>query len=99
MIGRRTLIAGAAALAAAPALAQRKAAGSNAGRAIGLQLYTVRTLFQADPVATLETLARIGYREVEYGGGGYEAMDPAMLRATASAVLMPSAAAERMPPA
>ncbi len=47
---------------------------------IGLQLYTVRDLFQKDPVGTLEAVARIGYREVEYGGGGYDAMDHAMLR-------------------
>lgn len=50
--------------------------------AIGLQLYTVRDLFAKDPVATLEAVAKIGYREVEFGGGGYEAMDPAMLRRT-----------------
>ena len=50
--------------------------------AIGLQLYTVRELFQKDPVATLEAVARIGYREVEFGGGGYEGMDHAMLRRT-----------------
>lgn len=79
MIDRRTLIAGGVALAAAPAFGQRKA---RAGRPIGLQLYTLRTLFQADPVATLEQVARIGYKEVEYGGGGYDAMDPAMLRRT-----------------
>lgn len=77
MIHRRTLLAGAVALAAVPAFAQtarRKATP------IGLQLYTLRTLFQADPVATLEQVARIGYKEVEYGGGGYDAMDHAMLR-------------------
>ena len=49
-------------------------------KAIGLQLYTVRDLFAKDPVATLEAVARIGYREVEFGGGGYEAMDATMLR-------------------
>lgn len=51
-------------------------------KAIGLQLYTVRDAFQKDPVATLERVARIGYREIEYGGGGYDKLDPAMLRRT-----------------
>ncbi|WP_234419169.1 sugar phosphate isomerase/epimerase family protein [Sphingomonas sp. EC-HK361] len=51
-------------------------------RKVGLQLYTVRELFQRDPVATLEKVARIGYREVEFGGGNYEAMDHALLRRT-----------------
>jgi sugar phosphate isomerase/epimerase len=50
--------------------------------AVGLQLYTVRELFAADPVGTLEKVAAVGYREVEFGGGGYEAMDAALLRAT-----------------
>lgn len=49
---------------------------------IGLQLYTIRELFAADPMGTLEKVAKIGYREVEYGGGGYDAMDHAALRKT-----------------
>lgn len=80
MINRRTLIGGAGgalALAAMPRLAM----GAQL-KAIGLQLYTVRELFQKDPVKTLEAVARIGYREVEYGGGGYDAMDHRMLRRT-----------------
>ena len=78
MIGRRTLLAGAAgaaALACFPASAAQR-------RAIGLQLYTLRELFAKDPVKTLEQVAAIGYREVEFGGGGYDAMDSAMLRGT-----------------
>lgn len=62
-------------LAATPAWARR-----GAGRPIGLQLYTLRELFAADPIGTLGKVARIGYREVEYGGGGYDAMDHAALR-------------------
>lgn len=80
MMNRRTLIGGAGgalALAAMP----RLAVGAQL-KAIGLQLYTVRDLFQKDPVKTLEAVARIGYREVEYGGGGYDAMDHRMLRRT-----------------
>jgi sugar phosphate isomerase/epimerase len=53
-----------------------------AAKPIGLQLYTVRELFSRDPMATLEQVAAIGYREVEYGGGGYDRMDHAALRAT-----------------
>lgn len=83
MISRRNLIAGAGGVAAlsladfaiAPAFAAQI-------KAIGLQLYTVRDIFQKDPVGTLEQIARIGYREVEYGGGGYDAMDYALLRKT-----------------
>lgn len=78
MIGRRTLLAGAtgaAALACFPAVAAQR-------RAIGLQLYTLREIFAKNPVKTLEQVARIGYREVEFGGGGYDAMDSAMLRGT-----------------
>lgn len=73
------MLAGGAALAAAFA-AGPLAAGGAPGRKIGLQLYTVRELFAPDPIGTLEKVAAIGYREVEYGGGGYEAMDHAALR-------------------
>lgn len=83
MMNRRSLMLGAggfAALACQPfALGAANAAQI---RSIGLQLYTVRELFAADPVATLEKVAKVGYREVEYGGGGYDAMDHALLRST-----------------
>ncbi len=74
---RRILLAGAGALALIPRAAAARQLGP-----IGLQLYTVRELFQQDPVRTLEQVARIGYREVEFGGGGYDAMDHALLRRT-----------------
>lgn len=80
MIDRRSLMGAGLGLGAAtllPGTAQAARLG-----AIGLQLYTVRDLFAADPVKTLEAVARIGYRQVEYGGGGYDAMDHAMLRRT-----------------
>jgi sugar phosphate isomerase/epimerase len=35
---------------------------------IGVQLYTVRDLMQANVRATLELVARVGYREVEFAG-------------------------------
>lgn len=83
MISRRTLLAGAGG-AAALALSDRIIPAAHAAQipAVGLQLYTVRELFQKDPVATLGQVARIGYREVEFGGGGYDAMDHALLRRT-----------------
>jgi len=79
-IDRRTFVA---------SMGTMMAAGSVAGlaraaqvRKAGLQLYTVREIFQNDPVGTLEKVARIGYREVEFGGGNYDKMDPALLRRT-----------------
>ncbi|UZK68609.1 sugar phosphate isomerase/epimerase [Sphingomonas sp. S1-29] len=76
-LNRRQILGTGAALtalaAAGPAFAQPK-------RAIGIQLYTVRELFGPDPMGTLEKIAKIGYREVEFGGGGYDKMDHAALR-------------------
>ena len=81
MIDRRTLVFGTAGTAMLAGLAGPALAASKAKLGpIGLQLYTVRDLFAADPVATLRKVAAVGYREVEFGGGGYEKMDPAMLR-------------------
>jgi sugar phosphate isomerase/epimerase len=80
MISRRQWMAGSAALATA--LAAGPALGQASRRPIGLQLYTVRELFSTDPMGTLEKVAAIGYREVEYGGGGYDKMDHAALRKT-----------------
>lgn len=83
MINRRSMMLGAgglAALACQPTAAL--AARTGKIRTIGLQLYTVRNLFAADPVATLEKVAKVGYREVEYGGGGYDRMDHGLLRST-----------------
>lgn len=81
MINRRQWMAGGAALgatlAAGPLMAK-----SLKSKPIGIQLYTVRELFSKDPMGTLEKVAAIGYREVEYGGGGYDKMDHAALRKT-----------------
>ena len=76
-LNRRTFVAAAGGLMALGASGIARAAQI---RAIGLQLYTVREIFATDPVGTLEKVARIGYREVEYGGGNYDTMDHAMLR-------------------
>jgi sugar phosphate isomerase/epimerase len=83
MISRRNLLAGAGGVAAlAIADLPVRAASAAQLKKIGIQLYTVRDLFAKDPAGTLEQIARIGYREVEYGGGGYDVMDHAMLRKT-----------------
>lgn len=83
MIRRRTLLAGAGGAIAATLLDRIVPPAQAASlSAIGIQLYTVRDIFQKDPAGTLAAIAKIGYREVEFGGGGYEAMDTAMLRRT-----------------
>ncbi len=83
MVSRRQWLAGSAALAATVAACAPVARGAaSMPKPIGLQLYTLRELFSRDPHATLEQVAAIGYREVEFGGGGYDKMDHAALRAT-----------------
>jgi sugar phosphate isomerase/epimerase len=79
-IDRRTFIATISATLAASGIPG--AARAAQVRKAGLQLYSIREIFQKDPVATLQAVARIGYREVEYGGGGYDKMDHALLRKT-----------------
>jgi sugar phosphate isomerase/epimerase len=80
ILNRRNLLVGAgSAIALTLADLPVRAAAAQL-KAIGIQLYTVRDIFAKDPVGTLEKIAGIGYREVEYGGGGYDAMDHAMLR-------------------
>lgn len=81
MVNRRQWLAGGAAFATTLAAGPLLAKGLKS-KPIGIQLYTVRELFAADPMATLEKVAAIGYREVEYGGGGYDKMDHAALRKT-----------------
>jgi sugar phosphate isomerase/epimerase len=83
IVNRRNMLAGAAGAAAFAFLEfPIKPASAAQIKAVGLQLYTVRDIFEKDPVGTLEKVARIGYREVEFGGGGYDGMDAAMLRKT-----------------
>jgi len=76
-LNRRTFVAAAGGLMALGATGIARAAQI---RTIGLQLYTVREIFATDPVGTLEKVAQVGYREVEFGGGNYDTMDHAMLR-------------------
>jgi sugar phosphate isomerase/epimerase len=75
---RRTFVGTVAALANAPhGFPQIAGARSRIDR-IGLQLYTVRDLLQRDFEGTLATVARIGYREVEFAG--YFGHTPAAVR-------------------
>ncbi|MEP6573473.1 MAG: sugar phosphate isomerase/epimerase [Gemmatimonadota bacterium] len=53
-------------------------AGSARIERIGVQLYTVRDAFGKDPAGTLERIAAIGYREVEFAG--YANQSPEALR-------------------
>lgn len=82
--------------AALGALAVGCSGGSTAGRArrldrIGLQLYTLRSAMAADFEGTLDRVAEIGYREVEFAG--YFDREPAELkRALANAGLAAPAA-------
>src|SRR3546814_12621599 len=80
-MNRRAFVTGAGGLMAMSGMGMTGIARAARVKAVGLQLYTVRELFANDPVGTLEKVVRIGYREVEFGGGNYEKMDPAMLRA------------------
>lgn len=79
-MNRRAFIAGAGGMMAMSGLGMTAMARAARVRAVGLQLYTVRELFAKDPVGTLGKVARIGYREVEFGGGNYDTMDHAKLR-------------------
>src|SRR5690606_7592280 len=58
---------------------------------LGLQLYTVRDLMAEDLVATLELVAGVGYREVEFAG--YFDTPPADVRRHLEAVGLPAPAA------
>lgn len=86
MHDRRTFLAmigsAAAALAAGcksePRNAIRQAGAFQPPRAIGLQLYTMRALLARDFERTLEQVAAIGFREVEFAG--YHGRSPAAVR-------------------
>jgi sugar phosphate isomerase/epimerase len=82
MTSRRTLLQALGVGAVASALPRELFAGTRTAKldAVGLQLYTVRTLMAKDVEATLATVAGVGYREVEFAG--YFNREPAALRAT-----------------
>ena len=68
-MNRRNFIFAAAALAAGCSRdSDVTGSGTPASARLGLQLYTVRDLMAEDMVATLELVAGVGYREVEFAG-------------------------------
>src|SRR4029079_6109402 len=73
---------GGAASAAAGAPASRTASGIPAGlgNRIGVQLYSVRDRMEKDFTGTLESVAKIGFKEVEFAG--YYNQSPEQVRAT-----------------
>jgi sugar phosphate isomerase/epimerase len=67
---RRTLLAGAAAL---PLRARTL-------RVVGVQLYTVRSIIDANPEKVFQELSDIGYREAEIVSGNLDKIWPALLK-------------------
>ncbi len=69
-MNRRTFLGTATTVTAATLLTSRLgwAAGDHKIDKVGLQLYTVRDLMQADFDATIANVAKIGYKEVEFAG-------------------------------
>ena len=49
---------------------------------LGVQLYTLRDVFETNPVKTLRDVREIGFDFVEFGGGNYDKMNHALLRKT-----------------
>jgi sugar phosphate isomerase/epimerase len=68
-MNRRNFLIAAAALAAGCSRdTDMTGSGATASAPLGLQLYTVRDLMAEDMAATLELVADVGYREVEFAG-------------------------------
>ncbi len=49
---------------------------------LGVQLYTLRDVFEPEPVKTLQQVREIGFDFVEFGGANYDKMDHTVLRKT-----------------
>jgi sugar phosphate isomerase/epimerase len=82
MISRRAFLHSTAAASAAAVMPGALRTPSKRGKLdrIGLELYTVRDKMAANVETTLERVAAIGYREVEFAG--YFGREPATLRET-----------------
>lgn len=65
---RRELLSATAATGLVAATGVTRASDSSSGRVPGLQLYTVRDSMATDVRTTLQAVAGIGYREVEFAG-------------------------------
>jgi sugar phosphate isomerase/epimerase len=76
MLDRRAFLGSIAAAGLSPRWARRLFADKL--ERIGVQLYTVRASMQRDMDATLEGIARIGYKEVEFAG--YFGRSPSQVR-------------------
>jgi len=93
-LGASTL--GVAACNGTPDAAERDAAGAATDRrpfAMGVQLYTLRTLLDEDVPGTLAALGAIGYEEVETAG--YHGLSPADFRAALDAAGLRAPAGHR----
>jgi sugar phosphate isomerase/epimerase len=75
---RRFLQTGAACAAAAALLPAREAHATPFGLPLGLQLYSVRDQLKADFQSTLQTVASLGYRQVE--AAGFYGRTPAQIK-------------------
>jgi sugar phosphate isomerase/epimerase len=68
-LGFTALMGSAAMLPGCTTIGSGSVAAKDGGRAlgqIGLQLYTIREIFKADPLGTLKKMAAIGYTQIEY---------------------------------
>ncbi len=83
MMNRRTFLALGATAAAATAIAPRFASAAQV-KTIGLQLYTLRDAMAKDVEGTLDQVAKIGYKEVEFAG--YFDRTPAQIKAKLKAL-------------
>jgi sugar phosphate isomerase/epimerase len=113
ILKRRAFLGGAVALgglsAFDPLLAKkgkRKKQGGNVAsdakgrylRNIGIQLWTVREAFKADPYGTIRMLADLGYKELEYANLDNLPITPVELRKACDAVAIKIPAAHFNPP-
>jgi len=75
MYSRRLFMGGAAASLGLAACGGNGAAGTKVGQrkleTIGLQTYTLREIFEPDPVGTLKMIKELGYDYVELNGRNF----------------------------
>lgn len=93
LITRRAALGG---LTAAAALAYGAAGARTRRRPLGIQLYTLMALLDADFDGTLRKVAAMGYREIETLGSF--GRDPAMVRALLDKYDLRSPSQHIMPP-
>lgn len=81
-LSRRQVICGGAAFSVSPLLAacRQGSTGRDSLKRLGIGLFTVRGLMEADPVGTLKALSEIGYQDVEFTATGYYGFTPAEMK-------------------